>query len=282
MHPAADRPGRARPTKLSRQLLALSEESGPLTMAHRGASEDHPENTLPAFEAALAAGAPMLELDFRQAADGELVVIHDAELDRTTDCANAWGRSGVEVASVALAELQGLDAGSWKDKRFAGTRIPALDATLRQIGTRAYTIAEHKAGDPQAIAALLRRENLFAQVLVQSFDLAWLQRLHELEADITTVAACQEPLSDEFLVAAQGAGASAVHWDARSLDGDAVHELHRRGLVVCVYTLNDDDHLVRGAEIGCDAITTDRPARLLDLVARGVVSRPARGGPDRQ
>lgn len=94
--------------------------------AHRGYSEKYPENTMEAFRAAIEAGADEIETDVRITADGELVLIHDAALDRTTD------GSG-EVGSFTLAELKKLDAGIKKDESFAGARIPTLRELLELV-----------------------------------------------------------------------------------------------------------------------------------------------------
>ena len=88
--------------------------------AHRGWSEKYPENTMLAFRAAAELGVDQIELDVRCTADGELVVIHDATVDRTT---NGHGA----VADMTLSELRALDAGSWKGEEFAGANIPTLD-----------------------------------------------------------------------------------------------------------------------------------------------------------
>ena len=87
--------------------------------AHRGWSSKYPENTMEAYRAALDAGVDQLETDVRVSKDGELVLIHDATLDRTT---NGTGK----VCDYTLQELRQLDAGSWKDAEFAGCRIPTL------------------------------------------------------------------------------------------------------------------------------------------------------------
>src|SRR5512141_2609782 len=92
----------------------------PFLLAHRGASTHAPENTLPAFELALEEGADGVELDAKLSADGKVVVIHDATVDRTTD---GHGR----VSELSLQELKALDAGASFGDRFRGVRIPTLD-----------------------------------------------------------------------------------------------------------------------------------------------------------
>lgn len=266
-------PDGARKTDLGAELLAMSEKA-PLTVAHRGASGDYPENTLPALHAGVAAGAPIIELDFHQTADGELVVLHDEVLDRTTNSEQVFARQGVAIGTVTLEQVQRLDAGSWKHERFSGTDIPTLRQALAEIGEKAYVIAEHKSGDPERVATLLRDANLFDRVMVQSFDLDWLQRLHEVEKRITTVAAGEHPINANALADLPRTGAGVVHWDGAILRTEDVTELHRRGYVVFAYTLNTDLAMLGGGRIDLDGITTDRPARLLELTSRGLLARP--------
>jgi glycerophosphoryl diester phosphodiesterase len=91
--------------------------------AHRGASETHPENTLSALHEAVRLGAQMIEFDIALTKDGQLVLMHDNTIDRTT---NGKGR----VSDWTLAELKKLDAGSWKNAKFKGERVPTLDEAL--------------------------------------------------------------------------------------------------------------------------------------------------------
>jgi len=97
-----------------------------LVIAHRGASTYAPENTFAAFDLALEMGARHIELDVQMSVDGHLVIIHDDLVNRTTD---GVGR----VSKHTLAQLQALDAGAWFDQKFAGERIPTLDAVLDRM-----------------------------------------------------------------------------------------------------------------------------------------------------
>jgi len=94
--------------------------------AHRGAMATFPENTLPAFAEALRLGAQMIEFDVQLSRDGALVLMHDDTIDRTTD------RQG-RVADLTLSDLRAADAGSWKEARFSGTRIPTFEETLAMM-----------------------------------------------------------------------------------------------------------------------------------------------------
>lgn len=111
-------------------------------IAHRGASDRYPENTLLAFERALELQADAVECDVHLSADGEVVVIHDPTVDRTTD-----GHG--EVAAMTLEELRRLDAGVRKHPRFAGQRIPTLSEVLEMVRGRAQIFIELKGTSPE-------------------------------------------------------------------------------------------------------------------------------------
>ncbi|MEN6643167.1 MAG: glycerophosphodiester phosphodiesterase family protein [Armatimonadia bacterium] len=94
--------------------------------AHRGDNHCAPENTLPAFELALEKGAPQIEFDLRVTSDEEIIVLHDETVDRTT---NGSGKT----TDLTFAQIRALDAGSWKDARFAGTKLPTFDEILTLV-----------------------------------------------------------------------------------------------------------------------------------------------------
>lgn len=126
--------------------------------AHRGAMETHPENTLLAFRKAIEAGAHMIEFDVHLTKDNEVVVIHDATVDRTTD---GTGR----VADLTLEELKKLDAGSWKSPEFTGERIPTLYETLSIMPINIWLNIHVKGEDllPVLVAEMVAKENRLHQ-----------------------------------------------------------------------------------------------------------------------
>ncbi|MHC5064379.1 MAG: glycerophosphodiester phosphodiesterase, partial [Planctomycetota bacterium] len=136
-------PIKARHTELSRRLADRAKDH-PLVVAHRGEPVDFPENTMPAFESALAVGSHMIELDFRQTKDGALIVIHDKTLDRTTDGEDRLGGKDLKVTDYDLEQLSSLDAGTWKHSKHHGVRIPTLEAALERIQEDSITMIEHK------------------------------------------------------------------------------------------------------------------------------------------
>lgn len=143
-------------------------------VCHRGANRIAPENTLPALECALAAGFDHIEVDLHITADGEIVVIHDPELDRTTD------GSGPVVAQT-LKTLRALDAGSWFNPFFAGTRIPTLHEVfvlLEKYGGRAYL--ELKSAPPAPVLRMVKKAGLLDRVFFWSFNRDFLAELRRL------------------------------------------------------------------------------------------------------
>jgi glycerophosphoryl diester phosphodiesterase len=202
-----------------------------------------------------------------------LVCLHDATLDRTTDARTVLGGQRIAVASRTFADLQRLDAGRWKAKRFAGIRVPTLAAALDCIQPRAITMIEHKAGKAEDLVALLREKRLVANVIVQSFDWDWLATVHRLEPKLTIAALSDDPVTPARLDDVARTGASILHWDHRILTVDDIAEMRRRGFLTCVYTVDADVALIGCARAGLDLVTTNRPGRLVALIAAGHAKR---------
>jgi glycerophosphoryl diester phosphodiesterase len=242
-----------------------------IVVGHRGDSGANPENTLPSFASAVAVKADMVELDFYQTEDGVLVCFHDRTLDRTTNAVALWKKKKTRVADYTWEKLATLDAGSWKDQKFAGVAIPTLESALRLIQAGSITMIEHKAGDPDVLVALLRRMNLVDDVLVQSFDWTFLTELHRLEPRITLAALggtkSRPRPTGAVLHKIERTGAAMVHWSAKRIRRQDVDALHTAGYLVCVYTVNEPADYDRVIALGVDAITTNYPRRLRSHLA---------------
>lgn len=254
--------------------LRTAAATAPLVVAHRGASEDQPENTLRALRAAVAAGAQVVEFDVWQTKDGAWVVLHDATLDRTTDAVARFGRKEVRVDELTLAQVRTLDAGAWKGAAFAGERVPTLAEAI-EVVLPAIAMIERKGGAADAFVAELRRLQVVDRVLVQAFDWEWLTAVHTAEPALLLGVLGGKEASAERLAAAARTGAQLVHWDHRTLDVDAAARIRAAGQLLCVYTVDPDVLLLGAAALGCDLITTNRPARLAALRERGLLRRPA-------
>jgi glycerophosphoryl diester phosphodiesterase len=261
--------------------LKLLTRQQPLVIAHRGYCQHAPENTLPSFKMAMAAGADMVELDYHQTKDGKLVVLHDSELDRTTDARSRWGRKHIKVETKTAAELQGLDAGSWFDLKFAGTRIPLLAEALETIQAASVALIERKAGNPADCIKLLREKGLFNCVVVQSFDWAYLRAYHEQEpeqvlgalgppirlSDGRKPSGIAKHLNAAWLEELQKSGAKVVVWN-RKLTQKAVQLAHQHGLKVWVYTVNRPDQVKELLARGVNGIITNNTSLVWRIVSQ--------------
>jgi glycerophosphoryl diester phosphodiesterase len=238
-------------------------ESRVLVIAHRGNSSAAPENTLPAFDSALALGVDVVELDYRHTADGVPVVIHDSNYDRTTDAAVCFGRNRIAVDSTTLDEARHLDAGRWFDSRFAGTRLATLAEALAAIMPRALVMIERKAGDAATCVRLLHEKNVVDRVIVHAFDWDFLAQCRRLAPDLTLGALWREPLEPGTVEAARATGASVFGWRDDRVTLDGIAAIHAAGLKVWVYTV---DEFVRARELitfGVDGIISNVPGEII-------------------
>jgi len=228
-----------------------------LNIAHRGASAVAPENTMAAFEQAVELGADVIELDLHVSSDGELVVIHDVTLDRTTN-----GKGPVHACS--LQELKQLDAGAWFGKNFAGEHIPTLTEVLDRFAGKVPLALEIKAGSAfyhrieERLVSVLREHQAISQVAVASFDHHALLRLKELEPSLRTAAL----LVGRPASMAAVAGPSQV--DAMALECSLVTKTevdacHTAGLQLVVWVVNEPTQMRHFIDLGVDGIITDRP-----------------------
>lgn len=253
-----------------------------LIIGHRGYPQFAPENTIPSWKLAIEAGSDMQELDYYHTKDNQLIVIHDTTLDRTTDATNRWGGKKIAIATRTAAELQSLDAGSWFDKMYAGTKLPLLSEAVDFIqGHGGITLIERKQGDPAACVKMLHEKNLINDVVVQAFDWQYLKQFRELEPK-QLLGALGPPnlmpdgskppadrskdLSKEWLDDLKKTGANAVVWNDK-VSKEAVKEAHKRGLKVWVYTINDSEAANKLLDMGVDGLITNNTGLLWRVVA---------------
>jgi len=243
-----------------------------LVIAHRGFSRLAPENTVPAFELALAAGADLVEFDVRSSRDGQLVVVHDHELDRTTDAKRRWGRRHNRVDAKTGSEIRALDAGTWFHRTFGGVKVPLLSEALTTIGKRSVPLIERKGGNATAYVSFLRENNLVNNVIVQSFDWEFLRMLHEEEPRLVLgalgparlLAGGRKPfgisrkLNAGWLTQVHNTGARIVVW-TRKVSKGSMRLAHERGLKVWVYTINEVKLARRLVGAGVDGVITNDP-----------------------
>jgi glycerophosphoryl diester phosphodiesterase len=234
-----------------------------LGIAHRGASGRAPENTRAAFAAALDLGAEAIELDVQLSADGELVVIHDETLDRTTDGAGP-------VGDRSAAELAALDAGVWFAPEFAGERIPRLADVLAQVRDRVTLNVEIKSArdlgviEPK-LAALVAAEHAAEWVVFSSFHSEGVRNMRAAAPWARLGVLCDEDPRTRGLALANEVNAEMLIPGRRWLDARIVEEAHVRGLDVWVWTVNEPGEMRRLIALGVDALFSDYPERFAGL-----------------
>jgi glycerophosphoryl diester phosphodiesterase len=235
-------------------------------IAHRGASAECPENTLASFRRALELGAAMIECDLQLTADGHVVVFHDWTVERTT---SGTGR----VAALTLDEMRALDAGSWRDPRFAGERVPTLAELLELTAGRCRLNLELKSreGDPRLVLAALTevsRHGAIDRVLFSSFHTGILERVRETSPQAAIAVLWSGPPFDLAFDFARVVGAIALHPCVDAVTPEVVAEADARGLATNVWTVNSVDRMIELVGCGVAGIISDYPGRLLEARAR--------------
>lgn len=251
---------------------APSRRAGPFVVAHRGCSEDAPENTLPAFEMAMEAGIEIIECDVHRSRDGVAVVIHDATLDRTTNTRGS-------VAERDWADLSRVDAGypGRFSCDFAGTPLPRLEQVLEQARGRAEVMIEIKrsavsarsCGIEEAVLGALRSTRTLDDALVISMAPRVLQRFAAVAPAVRTglvfprrarFRLVQRTLAAkaEWIIAASGMLRRSPALVSRAVGA---------GLRVGAYVVNDGRLLRDLVRIGVDSLASDRPVAMVPLLA---------------
>jgi glycerophosphoryl diester phosphodiesterase len=243
----------------------------PAIIAHRGGSAFAPENTLAAFQYAVDHGADGVELDVHLSADGEVIVIHDADLGRTTNGSGS-------VYQKNLAELKELDAGSWFGPQFAGQRIPTLGEVFELINDRLFVNVELKGPGlfrsalPARVVELVRQYSLAEQVIFSSFNPWQLQQIGRLL-----------PGSRLGLLLPPGGIGGVVRILSKPIVTPWAYHPHYRSVTpaffaraahearpVLAYTVNQAEEIRRLCELGIYGIITDDPETALALRAERI------------
>ncbi|MDP8244498.1 MAG: glycerophosphodiester phosphodiesterase family protein [Candidatus Hinthialibacter antarcticus] len=241
------------------------EWGGPLVVGHRGTVKYAPENTLPAFKAAIEHGCDLLEIDIRETKDGELVIIHDSTLDRTT---NGSG----PVSEHTLAEIKQLDAGSWFSDEFKNTRVPTLREALEFMKGKALPDLDFKAGDPKKLVKIIKEEGLLGKVTMHCGDWDLLQQTQAitdqflLRPGVPVGVAGLPILLDKF-------DPPIVNIDWGQFNEALVREVHLAGRKSFVNTMQHDDAFGIQAmlDVAPDYIQSDEIEILVPLMrARGL------------
>ncbi|TET25152.1 MAG: glycerophosphodiester phosphodiesterase [Candidatus Bathyarchaeum sp.] len=215
-----------------------------LKIGHRGARAYEPENTLRSFQKAIELGVDAVELDVRKTKDNEIVVIHNVDVNKTTDGSGS-------VSELTLEEI----------KRFVtekGEKIPTLEEVLDSVGKRVKILVELKeTGIEEQVLGLIRGKGLIENVVIISFHEDALRKVRELDGEVATgliyvrhknpIRAALE-LKAEYLLSLY-----------RFTHSANVKKAHEKGLKVIVWTINNEEEVAEYRKKGVDGIATDRP-----------------------
>jgi len=264
-------------------MKSAFDQQGCLNIAHRGASSVCPENTAAACRAAKLAGADAWEFDLRLSADGWVVIIHDPDVLRTSDFSRVFpSEADPDLRSLSLSELRCLDFASF-GSGFAGCgmksgpeRILTLEEALvlsRETGLLAN--AEIKDSGPDTnrtiariLADYIYKKNLYASVLVSSFDFDVLRFLRKQDPLIrigVLFDAGEDVQADKWT----GIGPASCHVPPEMITPGLVRSLGEQGIRTYAYTVDSPEEMRRCLELGISGMFTNRPERLGALLSGG-------------
>jgi len=238
-----------------------------LVIAHRGASAYAPENTMPAFEKALELGAEGIELDVHMTADGEIVVIHDHTIDRTS---NGKGM----VKDLTLDEIKKFDFGSWFDPSFEGVSIPTLREVMELLRDWDGLLnIEIKSGPifypgiEKKLIDMVKEYGFNDRVIFSSFNHYSLRDIKSIDPSMKIGLLYMAGLVEPYNYA-KSLGAEALHPYYYNIVPEVVEGCKKNGIKLNPFTINDKKEIEMVMKAGVDGIITDYPDRALEVKAK--------------
>ncbi len=251
----------ARVVRVEKNGQPFYEWPGIVAVGHRGTVHQAPENTLAAIRKAIEFGVDLIEIDVRETADGHLVILHDATVDRTTDGTGP-------VAELTLEQVKKLDAGSWFGVEFAGERIPTLDEALEAMKGRALPDIDFKAGTPEKLVETLRRHGLLGKVTLYCGDWTLLRKTVEVSREfLLRPTAPDGRLGLSLLVREFDPPIVNINWE--ELSETLIRDVHMAGRKAFVNTMGPNDTefgIAQAIEAGADYIQSDHPEVLMRVL----------------
>lgn len=234
----------------------------PIIIGHRGACVLAPENTISSFKLAVEHNADFIELDAKLSLDGEVMVIHDQTVDRTTD---GTGR----VNQLTCAQLKALDAGSKFNKKFKGEQIPTLDDVFKAVGKQIYVNVEltnyaSKNDDlVKKVVEVVKANQMEKRVLFSSFLPRNLRLAQKMLPAVPVAILCLVGVTGIFTRSflLMKVSPSYIHPYLMDVTKRLVDKEHTRGRKVNVWTVNAEKDIRRMIKAGVDGIFTDDPLK---------------------
>ncbi len=240
--------------------------------AHRGASKLAPENTMPAFELAYKHGADGIETDVQLTKDNIPILIHDEQLNRTTN-GNGF------VKDITYEELKQLDAGSWKSYHYKDTKIPTLDDLLAwnqdkqlKLNIELKNNIISYQGLEDIVCQKLGEYNMAEQTVISSFNHDSITRINDKKINID-YALLTGRRNKALIPYSKKIKAKGIHISYRLLSNRLVALANDNKLYVAVYTVNSSIAINKAIHLGCHALFTDIPKLAIDIKKRRFAER---------
>ena len=230
-----------------------------VVIAHRGEHRAHPENTLPAFQAAIDAGADYFELDVRTTSDGRLVPMHDAKVDRTTNGTGA-------VREMTFDQIRALDAGAKFSPQFAGTKVPSFEEALALAHGKIGVYVDSKDIAPADLVAALTKADMLNSVVIYGGS-GFLKKVQALSPSLKVMPEANSAATLEKLLA--DLKPRVVAFDAGDFKDDAIAVAKHAGVDIYVDRLGPADNARAwqdAVDRGAAGIQTNRPAELVEYL----------------
>lgn len=238
----------------------MKKKDKPLITAHRGASGLAPENTLASISLAMKLGADFCEIDVQETADGKIVLLHDASLNRTT---NAKGK----IWKLNLADLPNVDAGSWFASEFSGEKIPTLEEMIEAVAGKIKLNIELKINGHQKklaerVVEIVEKKNFIDQCVITSFDFKEINKVKLIYPKIKTGLIFNKIPKENIW---------SSKFDLFSIDKklatlEFIQKAHEFGKEVHVWTVNKEKIMKKMIELGVDNIITNFPNVLIEIL----------------
>jgi glycerophosphoryl diester phosphodiesterase len=247
----------------------LGSSERPIVIAHRGFSDEAPENTLAAFRKAIRNGAEMIELDVRLSSDNVFIVFHDKRLERTTDA------KGLVRARTAR-ELSEIDNGSWYSRRFALERVPLLTdifpfarhGVMINIEIKPDVVSTNGASTASLMVDLLRRSKMTGKVVISSFNHKMMKEMKRLDEDIVT-GLLYHPIKNFRRPPSQLAtksNADLFICSKYQVSSEVIADAHKAGVLVYVYGVTTERDVYRLYRLGVDGMIANNPTMVKEML----------------
>lgn len=254
------------------QMATFASAQESLIVAHRGASKDAPENTIPAFELAWRQNADAIEGDFFLTKDGEIICTHDKSTKR-------FNKKDLVIRDNLLVDLKQLDVGTWHSKKFAGTTMPTIAEVFGTIPKGKVIYVEVKCGPeivPKLLSEIEKSGLQDEQIVVISFNRFVIKKLKELAPQFTAnwlssfkkeKNGTLQPTFNQALATLKSINADGFSSSKDGVTKKFIHQIQDAGYQYHVWTVDDPNDAKRLVDWGAESVTTNVPAVIRDGLA---------------